>query len=80
MFITKIIARTCKIHRKFFLVQITSFQFLKFCNIIIYNLESLFWYKNNSKIYSHLILFQAHKTFGNSYIKIHDSKTNDPCS
>jgi hypothetical protein len=32
-----------------FLVQITSFQFLKFCNIILYNLESLFLHENSKK-------------------------------
>jgi hypothetical protein len=32
------------------------------------------------KIISHLILFQAHKTFGNSYLKIYNSKNYDFCS
>jgi hypothetical protein len=32
-----------------FLVQITSFQFLKFFNNILYHLESLFWHENSKK-------------------------------
>jgi hypothetical protein len=31
-------------------LQITPFQFLKFCNIIVYHLESLFLHENISKI------------------------------
>jgi hypothetical protein len=30
--------------------QITSFQFLKFCNIIVYHLEPMFLHENISKI------------------------------
>jgi hypothetical protein len=33
-----------------FLVQINPFQFLKFYNIIIYHLESLFWHENSKEI------------------------------
>jgi hypothetical protein len=32
-----------------FLVQINPFQFLKFCNIILYHLESLFCHENSKK-------------------------------
>jgi hypothetical protein len=49
-----------------YLVQIDPFQFLKFCNINVYHLESLFWHEKVIKFISHLIIFQAHKTFGNS--------------
>jgi hypothetical protein len=32
-----------------YLVQINPFQFLKFCNNIVYDLESLFWHENSKK-------------------------------
>jgi hypothetical protein len=32
------------------LIQINPFQFLKFCNIILYHLVSLFGHENNNKI------------------------------
>jgi hypothetical protein len=38
-------------------LQINPFHFLKFCNIILYYLEPLFWHENSNKIYFHLILF-----------------------
>jgi hypothetical protein len=34
-----------------FLVQIDPFQFLIFCNIIVYPLVSLFWHERHIKIY-----------------------------
>jgi hypothetical protein len=34
-----------------YLVQIEPFHFLKFCKIILYHLESLFWHENKIKIY-----------------------------
>jgi hypothetical protein len=34
-----------------FLLQIHPFEFLKFCNINVYHLESLFWHENNMRIY-----------------------------
>jgi hypothetical protein len=46
----KIITRTLINHRKFIELQITSFQFLKFYNFILYHLESLFWHENSKKI------------------------------
>jgi hypothetical protein len=33
-----------------YLVQIIPFQFLKFCNFIIYHLEPLFGHENNKKL------------------------------
>jgi hypothetical protein len=47
-------------------LQIDPFQFLKFCNIIVYHLKSLVDMKTVVKLISHLVLFQAHKTIGNS--------------
>jgi hypothetical protein len=41
-FNTKTILETCKMHRKFILIQIGPFQFLKFCNINVYHLVTLF--------------------------------------
>jgi hypothetical protein len=33
-------------------LQNNPFQFIKFCNIILYHLESLFWHENSKKINS----------------------------
>jgi hypothetical protein len=50
----EIISRTYKIHKNSYEVQIYPFQFLKFCNIILYHLESLFCHENSKKINSSL--------------------------
>jgi hypothetical protein len=59
IFNTKTIARTCKIHIKFILVQIDPFRVLKFCNINVYHLESLFWHENSKRINSSLNLISS---------------------
>jgi hypothetical protein len=50
----KLVLELVKIIENPYLVQIVPFHFLKFCNFILYHLESLFWHKNSKKIYSTL--------------------------
>jgi hypothetical protein len=50
IFSIKLIAETCIIIENSYELQIDPFQFLKFCNIIVYHPESLFCHENSKKI------------------------------
>jgi hypothetical protein len=53
----KLVLELVKIIENPYLVQIEPFQFLKFCNFIIYHLEYLFCHENSKKFNSSLNLF-----------------------
>jgi hypothetical protein len=46
----KLVLEFVKIIENPYLVQIEPFQFLKFCNFILYHLEYLFCHENSKKI------------------------------
>jgi hypothetical protein len=47
--VLNVLQKLDKFIENLYLVQINPFQFLKFCNIILYHLESLFWHENSKK-------------------------------
>jgi hypothetical protein len=45
------VLETCLFIENSYELQINSFQFLKFCNIILHHIEALFCHENSKKIY-----------------------------